>query len=76
MTPPRPRRPKAVLGHVLDRLLRLIHPVMPFVTDELWTHLTGGDSVMTAAWPGRPLRARRRGAACRATPPPRLRSRR
>jgi len=42
---------RAVLGHVLDRLLRLIHPVMPFVTDELWTHLTGGDSVMTAAWP-------------------------
>ncbi len=45
---------RAVLGHVLDRLLRLIHPVMPFVTDELWTHLTGGDSVMTAAWPGQP----------------------
>jgi valyl-tRNA synthetase len=44
---------RAVLGHVLDALLRLIHPVMPFVTDELWTHLTGGPSVMTAAWPGR-----------------------
>jgi valyl-tRNA synthetase len=43
---------RAVLGHVLDRLLRLMHPVMPFVTDELWTHLTGGDSVMVAAWPG------------------------
>jgi valyl-tRNA synthetase len=43
---------RAVLGHVLDALLRLIHPVMPFVTDELWTHLTGGESVMTAPWPG------------------------
>jgi valyl-tRNA synthetase len=43
---------RAVLGHTLDRLLRLIHPVMPFITDELWTHLTGGDSVMVAAWPG------------------------
>ncbi len=42
---------RTVLGHVLDRLLRLIHPVMPFVTDELWTHLTGGDSVMVAPWP-------------------------
>jgi valyl-tRNA synthetase len=42
---------RAVLGHVLDRLLRLLHPVMPFVTDELWTHLTGGDSVMVAPWP-------------------------
>jgi len=47
---------RAVLGHVLDRLLRLIHPVMPFVTDELWTHLTGGESVMVAPWPGDPLR--------------------
>jgi valyl-tRNA synthetase len=43
---------RAVLGHVLDALLRLIHPVMPFVTDELWTHLTGGESVMVASWPG------------------------
>jgi len=42
---------RRVLGHVLDQLLRLIHPVMPFVTDELWTALTGGDSVMVAAWP-------------------------
>jgi valyl-tRNA synthetase len=43
---------RTVLGFVLDRLLRLLHPVMPFVTDELWTALTGGDSVMTAPWPG------------------------
>jgi valyl-tRNA synthetase len=43
---------RAVLGHTLDRLLRLIHPFMPFVTDELWTHLTGGDSVVVAPWPG------------------------
>ncbi len=43
---------RGVLGHVLDQLLRLIHPVMPFVTDELWTALTGGDSVMVASWPG------------------------
>jgi len=58
---------RTVLGHVLDRLLRLIHPVMPFVTDELWTHLTGGDSVMTAPWPGRPAP----GAAAVAALPPR-----
>jgi valyl-tRNA synthetase len=45
-------RTRAVLGYVLDRLLRLLHPVMPFVTDELWTALTGQDSVMVAAWPG------------------------
>jgi valyl-tRNA synthetase len=40
-----------VLGFVLDQLLRLLHPVMPFVTEELWTALTGEDSVMVAAWP-------------------------
>ncbi|MFC4109995.1 valine--tRNA ligase [Micromonospora zhanjiangensis] len=42
---------RRVLGHVLDQLLRLLHPVVPFVTDELWTALTGGQSVMVAAWP-------------------------
>jgi valyl-tRNA synthetase len=43
---------RVVLGTVLDALLRLLHPVMPFVTEELWTALTGGETVMTAAWPG------------------------
>jgi valyl-tRNA synthetase len=43
---------RAVLGHVLEALLRLLHPVIPFVTEELWTALTGGDTVMTAPWPG------------------------
>jgi valyl-tRNA synthetase len=42
---------RRVLGHVLDQLLRLLHPVVPFVTEELWTALTGGETVMTAAWP-------------------------
>jgi len=42
---------RRVLGFVLDQLLRLLHPVMPFVTEELWTALTGEDSVMVAAWP-------------------------
>jgi valyl-tRNA synthetase len=43
---------RAVLGTVLDVLLRLLHPLIPFVTDELWTALTGRDTVMTAPWPG------------------------
>jgi len=42
---------RQVLGFVLDQLLRLLHPVMPFVTDELWTALTGEDSVMVSLWP-------------------------
>ncbi|SDT67910.1 valine--tRNA ligase [Actinoplanes derwentensis] len=40
-----------VLGHVLDQLLRLLHPVIPFVTEELWIALTGGETVMKSAWP-------------------------
>jgi valyl-tRNA synthetase len=42
---------RSVLGFVLDQLLRLLHPVMPFVTEELWTALTGEESVMVSAWP-------------------------
>ena len=44
-------RTRRVLGFVLDHMLRLLHPVMPFVTDELWSALTGEDSVMLAPWP-------------------------
>jgi valyl-tRNA synthetase len=43
---------RRVLGEVLDRLLRLLHPVVPFVTEELWTAVTGGESVVMARWPG------------------------
>ena len=40
-----------VLGHVLDQLMRLLHPLMPFITEELWCTLTGGESLVTAQWP-------------------------
>jgi valyl-tRNA synthetase len=43
---------KAVLVHVLDTLLRLLHPVMPFLTEELWSKLRPGHgSIMQAPWP-------------------------
>ncbi len=40
-----------VLGNVLDAVLRLLHPVIPFVTESLWQALTDGESVVVAAWP-------------------------
>ncbi|MFE4250685.1 valine--tRNA ligase [Streptomyces sp. NPDC056910] len=40
-----------VLGEVLDVTLRLLHPIVPFVTETLWTTLTGRESVVIAEWP-------------------------
>jgi len=40
-----------VLGHVLDQLMRLLHPVMPFITEEIWCSLTGKESLVIAEWP-------------------------
>ncbi|MDX2543748.1 valine--tRNA ligase [Streptomyces sp. WI04-05B] len=40
-----------VLGEVLDVTLRLLHPVVPFVTESLWTTLTGRESLVIADWP-------------------------
>jgi valyl-tRNA synthetase len=42
---------RAALGHVLDATLRLLHPYIPFVTETLWQTLTGGETIVTAAWP-------------------------
>ena len=45
---------RAVLIHVLDTLFRLLHPFMPFVSEELWHRLPGGrDFVMRSPWPAR-----------------------
>ncbi len=53
---------RAVLGHVLDVTLRLLHPYIPYVTEELWLALNNGGqsesaesadaaSIVVAAWP-------------------------
>ncbi len=42
---------RRVLGEVLDTLLRLLHPFVPFVTEALWTALTGRESIVIADWP-------------------------
>jgi valyl-tRNA synthetase len=49
--------PLPVLVHVLEQSLRLLHPYMPFITEELWQHLkeyhdlSDVDSIMIAAYP-------------------------
>nr|WP_282438226.1 valine--tRNA ligase [Corynebacterium kefirresidentii] len=45
------RNTQIVLGRVLDVVLRLLHPTMPFVTEVLWKALTGGESIVVAPWP-------------------------
>jgi len=41
-----------VLCYVLDGILKLLHPFMPFITEEIWHHLpTAGDTIMLAPWP-------------------------
>lgn len=43
---------KSVLVHVLDQTLRLLHPIMPFVTEEIWEHIPHeGDSIVVAEYP-------------------------
>jgi valyl-tRNA synthetase len=41
-----------ILAHSLSVILRLLHPVMPFITEELWHHVAvNGGSIMSAAFP-------------------------
>ena len=45
---------RSVLVHVFDQALRLLHPIVPFITEALWQRLPGhvdGTYVATASWP-------------------------
>ena len=42
-----------VLNKVLANAMKLLHPFMPFITEEIYSHLiTGDESIMISAWPG------------------------
>ncbi|WP_235933579.1 valine--tRNA ligase [Corynebacterium qintianiae] len=47
----RGRSTRVVLGRVIDVVLRLLHPTMPFVTEVLWTALTERETITLAPWP-------------------------
>ena len=40
-----------VLNKVLQTGLKLLHPVMPFITEEIYTTLTNGESIVVSNWP-------------------------
>jgi valyl-tRNA synthetase len=43
---------RSVLAYVLDNTMRLLHPMMPFITEEIWQHLPHeGESIAVAEWP-------------------------
>ncbi|MBM7578852.1 valine--tRNA ligase [Jeotgalibacillus terrae] len=43
---------RSILAHVLDQTMRLLHPFMPFITEEIWQNLPHqGKSITEAAWP-------------------------
>lgn len=43
---------QAILAYVLDNTLRLLHPIMPFVTEAIWQEMPHeGESIVTAAYP-------------------------
>jgi len=46
------RTAQSVLATVLEQVLRLLHPIMPFVTEEIWQALPHeGESIVVAPWP-------------------------
>ncbi|THE15287.1 valine--tRNA ligase [Bacillus timonensis] len=43
---------RSILAYVLDNTMRLLHPFMPFITEEIWQNLPhNGESITIAKWP-------------------------
>ena len=52
-TPEEQAESKACAAHVIAQTTKLLHPFMPFMTEELWTHLAGEEAGLLchAEWP-------------------------
>ncbi|MGJ7912314.1 valine--tRNA ligase [Neobacillus sp. LXY-1] len=43
---------RSILAYVLDQTMRLLHPFMPFITEEIWQNLPhSGESITSVNWP-------------------------
>ncbi|MCZ6840519.1 MAG: valine--tRNA ligase [Alphaproteobacteria bacterium] len=42
---------RATAAWTLNTILRLLHPLMPFLTEELWEQFGDGELLITSAWP-------------------------
>lgn len=51
-TPAQKSQTRAVLCYILDTCLRLLHPFMPYITEEIWQAIPHeGEALMMANWP-------------------------
>ncbi|ASN05094.1 valine--tRNA ligase [Virgibacillus necropolis] len=49
---PKKKTTQSVLAYVLDNIMRMLHPFMPFITEEIWQELPHqGESITVAKWP-------------------------
>ena len=54
LDPEQARVPRAILTECIDAFLRMLHPVMPHLTEEVWQHLPRGEFdqfIMASSWP-------------------------
>ena len=49
---------QSALEYVFTSCLKLLHPFMPFLTEDLWQKINPGESIMVSGWPASPKRER------------------
>lgn len=51
-----------ITGHVLDKILRMWHPFMPFITEHIWTLANEKELLMISSWPQQEIRCDKKSA--------------